>query len=131
LALSFSKSSISPETQVSAAFWTVFVIGINLTVGTLRSIQAPRKFVPGQARQARTPTGRTSGLLVLALFFGSILLQVPVTLLSRHFGQPWLGAIIFGPLALAAIAAYFLLLSSVESLILSHRDLMAEELCRS
>jgi hypothetical protein len=68
---------------------------------------------------------------VLALFFGAILLQIPVTLLSRHLGQPWLGAMIFGPLAMAAIAAYFLLLSSVESLIMSHRDLMAEELCRT
>ena len=131
LALSFSKYPIPPASQLSAAFWAIFVIGINLTVGTLRSIQAPRKFVPGQARQARTPTGRTSGLLVLALFFGSILLQIPVTFLSRHFGQPWLGAMIFGPLALAAIAAYFLLLTSVERLIMSHRDLMAEELCRS
>jgi ABC-2 type transport system permease protein len=131
LALSFSKNPISPETQLSAALWTIFVIAINLTVGTLRSIQAPRKFVPGQARQARTPTGRTSGLLVLALFFGSMLLQIPVILLSRSLSQPWLGAIIFGPLALASIAAYFLLLSAVESLILNHRDSMAEELCRA
>jgi hypothetical protein len=57
-------------------------------------------------------------------------LQFPVTLLSRYFGDPWLGAWIFGPLAAAAVAAYALLLRNAERLIMAHRDVFAEELCK-
>ncbi|HEX9198719.1 MAG TPA: hypothetical protein VF865_04125 [Acidobacteriaceae bacterium] len=129
LVLVVATAPIPASAQIAAAFWVVFVIGINLTVGTLRSIQAPRKFTPGQVRQMRTPTNRTSGLMVLALLFGSILLQVPVTLLCRYFHQPWLAAVIFAPLAAAAVGAYALLLHNADRLILTHRDLFAEELC--
>jgi ABC-2 type transport system permease protein len=116
--------------QISAAFWIVFIVFTNLTLGTLRSIQAPRKIVPGQARKLRpAAASKTSGLLVLAILFGSILLQIPVTLLCRHFHNLWLGAGIFAPLAAAAIIAYGLLLNQADSLILTHRDLFAEELC--
>ena len=102
-----ARTPIPISTQVSTAFWTVFVIALNLALGTLRSIQAPRKFVPGKMPQQRgTPTGRTSGLLVFAVLFGSLFLQIPVALLCRYFDQPWLAAWIFGPLAAAAVAAY-------------------------
>jgi hypothetical protein len=108
------------------------VIAINATLGTLRSIQAPRRFVPGQARYRRgTPTNRTSGLIILLVLFGSLILQVPVNLLSRYVHQPWLAAWIFGPLAAAAVAAYVLLLHNAENLVLSHRDTFAEELCKA
>ncbi len=126
-----SKTPIPLPAQISAGLWMIFVVASNLALGTLRSIQAPRRFVPGQTRQSRTPTNRTSGLLVAGLLFGSILLQIPVTLLGRHFGRPWLGAMIFGPLAAAAIAAYLLLLRNADQFILRHRDIFAEELCRS
>jgi ABC-2 type transport system permease protein len=117
--------------QLSAASWIVFVIFANLAFGTLRSIQAPRKVVvPGQSRQLRSSTAsRTSGLIVLAILFGSILLQIPVALLCRHFNNPWLAVLIFLPLAAAAIAAYALLLANADNLIQTHRDTFAEDLC--
>jgi hypothetical protein len=112
--------------------WTIFVIMANVTLGTLRSIQAPRKFSPGQVRQQRgTPTNRTSGLLILLVLFGSLLLQIPVVLLGRYLHQPWLAAWIFGPLATAAIVAYAVLLRNADRLILAHRDVFAEELCKA
>ena len=126
-----ARDSIPLSTQISTALWTVFVIAANLAVGTVRSIQAPRKFVPGQAQQRRgTPTNRTSGLLVMLVLLGSLALQVPVTILSRTFQEPWLAAWIFGPLAAAAIVAYAVLLRNAEQLILAHRDVFAEELCK-
>ena len=98
----------------------------------MRSIQAPRRFIPGQVRgRQTTPTNRTSGLLILLVLFGSMALQFPVTLLSRYFGDPWLGAWIFGPLAAAAVAAYALLLRNAEQFIMAHRDVFAEELCKA
>jgi ABC-2 type transport system permease protein len=124
-----ARNPIPLSTQVSTVLWTVFVIAANLAVGTVRSIQAPRKFVPGQAQQRRgTPTNRTSGLLVFLVLFGSVILQIPVTLLCRTFHEPWLAAWIFGPLAATAVLAYAVLLRNAEPLILAHRDVFAEEL---
>ena len=126
-----TRAPISAATQVSTGLWAIFVIAVNLTLGTMRSIQSPRRFIPGQMRgRQTTPTNRTSGLLILLVLFGSMALQFPVTLLSRYFGNPWLGAWIFGPLAAAAVAAYALLLRNAEQFVLAHRDVFAQELCK-
>jgi ABC-2 type transport system permease protein len=118
--------------QIATAFWTVFVVAVNLAIGTLRSIQAPRHFVPGQGRQLRAnPTNRTSALLVLAVLFGSMLLQVPVAVASNYFKLPWLPVWVFAPLAVAALFVYALVLRSAERRILIARDVFAEELCKA
>jgi hypothetical protein len=125
-----ATAPIPLSTQLSAAFWIVFVVFANLTLGTLRSIQAPRKITPARPASLRSFTRQPhQRLLVLAILFGSILLQVPVTLLCQHFHNPWLAVAIFAPLAAAAIAAYALLLANADHLILTHRDLFAEDLC--
>ncbi len=128
-----ARAPIPVSTQISTVFWTVFVVALNLAIGTLRSIQAPRKFIPGQARQPRgaTPTNRTSALLVLAVLFGSMLLQIPVAIASGYFETPWLAVWIFAPLAVAAVFAYALMLRNAERLILAARDVFAEELCKA
>jgi ABC-2 type transport system permease protein len=126
-----TRTPIPLSTQISTILWAVFVIAVNLALGTVRSIQAPRRFTPGQAQQRRTtPTNRTSGLLIMLVLFGSMALQFPVTFLCRHFGDPWLGVWIFGPLAVASVAAYLLLLLNADRFILAHRDVFAEELCK-
>ena len=127
-----TSTAIPLPAVTSAALWTVFVIAVNLTLGTMRSIQAPRRFIPGQTRQTRsTPVNRSSGLLVLAVLLGSIFLQFPVNILGSYFQQPWLAALIFAPLAAGAIIAYAVLLYNADRLILDHRDLFAEELCKT
>ncbi len=131
LVSTLAPAPIAVAAQVSTGLWTIFVIAANLALGTVRSIQAPRRFVPGQAQRRRTtPTNRTSGLLILLVLFGSMALQVPVTLASRYLNEPWLGAWIFGPLAAAAVTAYGLLLRNAEQFIMAHRDVLGEELCR-
>lgn len=125
-----ATAPIPLATQVSTLFWVVFMLFANLAFGTLRSIQSPRKVSIAQARRMRSPSaGKTSGLLVLAILFGSFLLQIPVTMLCQHFDNLWLAALIFAPLAAVAVSAYALLLANVDHLILTHRDLFAEELC--
>ncbi|HEV2618378.1 MAG TPA: hypothetical protein VGU23_00400, partial [Acidobacteriaceae bacterium] len=53
-----ATSPIPLPTIVSSALWIVFFLFLNLAVGTLRSIQSPRKaIVPGQAAKLRTPAG--------------------------------------------------------------------------
>jgi ABC-2 type transport system permease protein len=125
-----TRTPIPLSLEISTALWTIFVIAVNLALGTLRSIQAPHRFVPDQARQRSTPTNRTSGLLIFLVLFGSLILQVPVVYLSHSFHEPWLTAWIFGFLAAAAIAADALLLRNVDHFILAHRDVFAEILCK-
>ena len=127
-----SHGRIPLSTQVATGLWTSFVIGANLALGTLRSIQAPRKFVPGQSQRRRaTPTGRTSGLLIFVVLFGSLALQFPVVFLCRYLHEPWLAAMIFGAFAAAAFSAYALVLLNAEKLVMDHRDMLAEELCKA
>ena len=126
------RTPIPLATQVSTAFWTIFVIMANLALGTLDRFRRRANFLPDRyAQQRGTPTNRTSGLLIILVLFGSLLLQIPVLLLCRYLHQPWLAAWIFGPLAAAAVAAYALLLRNADRLILAHRDVLAEELCKA
>jgi len=130
IALSMSAAPVPASTQVAALLWVVFVLAVNLALGTLRSIQAPRKFMPGQQRQMRAaPTNRTSALLVLSVVMGSLLLQVPVMRLARHMGEPWLAAGIFAVLAAAGVAGYMAMLRNVDALVLRNRDVIEQELC--
>jgi ABC-2 type transport system permease protein len=127
-----ARAPVPISMQIATALWTVFVVAMNLAIGTLRSIQAPRHFVPGQARQLRvSPTNRTSALLVLAVLFGCMVLQIPVAIASSYLKLPWLAVWVFGPLAVAAVFAYALILRSAERLIFAARDVFAEELCKA
>jgi len=131
LVVLLSHEPIPLPVQIATGLWTGFVIAANLALGTLRSIQAPRRYIPGQTRQTRgTPTSRTSRLLILVVLFGSLALQIPVVLLCRYLHEPWLAVLIFAPLAAAGILAYALMLYNAEKLVLGHRDVLAEELCK-
>jgi hypothetical protein len=130
IAVSMSVTPVPFSTQVSALLWVVFVLAVNLALGTLRSIQAPRKFMPGQQRQMRAaPTNRTSALLVLSVVAGSLLLQVPVTRLARHMHEPWLAAGIFAALAAAGVGLYVTMLRNIDALVQRNRDVIEQELC--
>ncbi|HUB51676.1 MAG TPA: hypothetical protein VL986_05995 [Terracidiphilus sp.] len=133
LVLVFSRQAIPMQVQLAAALWLVFFIATNLALGTLRSIQAPRRFVPGQSRQLRqtTPANRTSSLMIMAVLLGGLIFQFPITYLSRLFNLPWLGVAVFAVLALTSVGLYFLLLYSADELILKYRDRLTEELCKT
>jgi hypothetical protein len=115
---------------LAVLLWLTFVLAINLGLGTLRSIQSPRKFMPGQSRQMRSaPASRTSALLVLSVVSASLLVQIPVTRLSRSLHQPWLPIWVYAVLALAALAGYALVLANVDALVARNRDVLEHELC--
>lgn len=128
--LVLATTPIPLPAQISAAFWILFVFFSNLTLGTLRSIQAPSKIALGQTRKIRPATAnKTTVLLVMAMLVGCVVLEVPVTMLCDYFNRPWLAVAIFAPLAAAAIGAYALMLKNADRLILTHRDEFAQELC--
>ena len=110
LVVLLAQNHIPLSSQVAAGLWLVFFVATNLAFGTLRSIQAPRRYIPGQSRQLKqtTPTNRTSGLLVLAVLIGGLIVQAPVTFAARYFHLPWLGAaVVFGAGRGSSRAVYF------------------------
>lgn len=133
LVMMMAQKSIPLSVQVASGLWLIFFVATNLAFGTLRSIQAPRRYIPGQSRQLKqtTPTNRTSGLLVLAVLIGGLILQAPVTFAAHYFHLPWLGVAVFSVLAAAAVGSYVLLLRSAEELTLKYRDRLTEELCKT
>ena len=60
-----------------------------------------------------------------------LFIAIAVAIASGYFGAPWLAVWIFGPLAVAAVFAYVLMLRNAERLILAARDVFAEELCKA
>ena len=133
LVLLLTPAKIPIPVQLASGLWLIFFIAANLSLGTLRSMQAPRRYVPGQSRQMRqtTPTNRTSSLMVLAVLLGGLILQFPIAFLARHFRLPWLGVIVFAALAASSVAFYALLLRSADNLVLKYRDRLTEELCKT
>jgi ABC-2 type transport system permease protein len=133
LVLLLARRPIPLQVQLAAGLWLLFFVAANLALGTLRSIQAPRRFVPGQSRQLRqtTPANRTSTLLVMAVLMGGLIFQVPITYAARYFKLPWLGVAVFAVLASTAVSLYALLLYSADELILKYRDRLTEELCKT
>jgi ABC-2 type transport system permease protein len=128
-----AQNPIPLPVHVAAGLWLIFFVATNLAFGTLRSIQAPRRYIPGQSRQLKqgTPTNRTSSLLILAVLLGGLIIQAPVTFAAHHFHLPWLGTAVFSVLAAAAVGCYVLLLQSAESLTMKYRDRLTEELCKT
>jgi ABC-2 type transport system permease protein len=133
LVVVMAQHPIPLSVQVAAGMWLIFFVAANLAFGTLRSIQAPRRYIPGQSRQLKqtTPTNRTSALLVLAVLLGGLTMQAPITYAAHYFHLPWLGAAVFSVLAAAAVGCYVLLLQSAESLTMKYRDRLTEELCKT
>ena len=133
LVVLLAESAIPPPVQVASGLWLIFFVATNLTFGTLRSVQAPRRYIPGQSRQLKqtTPTNRTSSLLVLAVLLGGLILQAPITYLGHYLHLPWLGAAVFSVLAAGAVGSYIFLLREAESLIVKYRDRLTEELCKT
>jgi ABC-2 type transport system permease protein len=128
-----AESPIPLSVQVAAGLWLIFFVATNLTFGTLRSVQAPRRYIPGQSRQLKqtTPTNRTSSLLVLAVLLGGLILQAPITFLGNYLHLPWLGVAVFSVLAAGAVGSYVFLLREAESLIVKYRERLTEELCKT
>jgi ABC-2 type transport system permease protein len=133
LVVLLAHDPIPLSAQVAAGLWLIFFVAANLAFGTLRSIQAPRRYIPGQSRQLKqtTPTNRTSSLLVMAVLLGGLILQAPITFAANHYRLPWLGAAVFSMLAAAAVGLYIMLLRSAESLTEKYRDRLTEELCKT
>jgi ABC-2 type transport system permease protein len=118
---------------VDVTFATVtgvaFALLLNLTVGNLLSIYAPKKIDYGAfGKQRASTTTVFASLGIQAAVFG---LAAVTLLIARAFGRIWIAAVIFMILAGLASIGYVLVLNRADRIALDRRDAVLAELCRA
>jgi ABC-2 type transport system permease protein len=117
------------EILLATVTGVLFALVVNLTVGDLLSVYAPKKIdLSALGRQRTSQVTALASLGIQAVVLGVCALAL---LVARAYHHIWLAAIIF--LALAAIAAVFysLVLNRVDAIAQRRREAMITELCRA
>jgi len=109
--------------------WAGFALMVNLAVGNVRSLLAPMRFEPGKARRA--PAAKGGALISLGVLMGTLGTGIPVIFACLHFGHLWLATAIFLGLDAGALFAYVSVLGLVDGIAASHREDIAEALCKT
>jgi ABC-2 type transport system permease protein len=129
LAVSLILGRLPPASVLVATFlWAVFALLLNLTVGNLRSLLSPMRFELGKVR--RPPMAKGGVLISLGVMFAGLGTGIPVIAACRYFGHPWLATPIFVVLDAAALFAYLVVFSRIDTIAADHRDDLTEALCK-
>jgi ABC-2 type transport system permease protein len=106
-----------------------FALVVNLTVGNLLSVYAPKKIDLGAlGRQRTSQVTALASLGIQAVVLGLCALAL---LAARAYQHIWLAAIIFVTLAAIATVFYVLVLNRIDAIALRRREAMITELCRA
>jgi ABC-2 type transport system permease protein len=106
-----------------------FALLLNLTIGNLLSIYAPKKIDYGAfGKQRASTTTVFASLGIQAAVFG---LAAVTLLIARAFGSVWIAAVIFLILAGLAAVGYITVLNRADRIALDRRDVILAELCRA
>jgi ABC-2 type transport system permease protein len=107
----------------------LFAAPINLAVGNLLSIYAPKKLDFGTfGRQRAASTTAFTALLLQAVLFGVIALAFFV---GVHFRDLWITTFALLALAAVAVACYEVALRRIDTLALSRREALISELSKA
>ena len=106
-----------------------FALIVNLTVGNLLSVYAPKKIdLSALGRQRASQVTALASLGIQAAVLGLCALAL---LVARAYQHIWLAAIIFVALAAIATVFYAVVLSRIDAIALRRREAMITELCRA
>ncbi len=106
-----------------------FALVVNLTVGNLLSVYAPKKIdLSALGRQRASQVTALASLGIQAAVLGLCALAL---LVARAYQHIWLAAIIFLALASIATVFYSLVLNRIDAIALRRREAMITELCRA
>ena len=114
---------------VATVCWLAFAVLVNVTIGNMRSIIAPKKMDPGKL--SRKQASQLSALMSVGILLLVTALGGGVIALGSFLSLPWLPIPVFLGLAVAAFALYYAGLDRLDALALSHRETMIEELCKA
>ncbi len=108
--------------------WAIFAALVNVTVGNMRSITAPKKLDP--SKMSRKQASQLSGLISLGLMLVAGGVGFGLIALARLLNLPWLPIVIFLIFDFGALALYAASLSRLDAMVLSHRETLLEELTK-
>ena len=114
---------------VGTYLWLVFALMVNLTMGNIRSIYAPRLIDLGKFKQGKQ--GQLNALLGLGVLLVALGLGAAVLYLGNHIHQPWLPVGVFAVLGGLSIAFYVANLQHLEGIALERREMITAELCKT
>jgi ABC-2 type transport system permease protein len=109
--------------------WLLFATFINGAVGNLRSLAAPKKI--DLTKASRKQASQLSVLIALGILVACAAIGFAVLVLASYFARPWLMVPILLALAIAAFTFYVIVLNRLDTIALSHREALAEELCKA
>jgi ABC-2 type transport system permease protein len=114
---------------LATLLWLAFAIFVNVTVGNMRSIVAPKKMDP--SKLSRKQTSQLSALISVFLVLALGAIGAGVLFLGKFLDLPWLPIPIFLALAAGAFALYAAGLSRLDALAQTHRETLIEELSKA
>jgi ABC-2 type transport system permease protein len=109
--------------------WLLFAVFTNGAVGNLRSLAAPKKI--DLSKINRKQTSQLSALIAVGIVAACFAIGYGGVLLANSFNLPWLMVPFFLLLAVAAFFFYLHVLNRIDTIALSHREELAEELCKT
>jgi ABC-2 type transport system permease protein len=129
--LSASLATKPPTLDVTVATftWMLFAIFINMSIGNVRSITAPKLLQAGKVR--RQNVSGLSSLISFGVILGAFGLGAAALLLCRYLGTGyWAVSLIFLLLAGIAFGGYLLGLQRVDSIASEHNEGLTKELTK-
>jgi ABC-2 type transport system permease protein len=106
-----------------------FALVVNLTVGNLLSVYAPKKIdLSALGRQRASQVTALASLGIQAVVLGLCALAL---LVARAYQHIWFAAVIFITLAAIATVFYSLVLNRIDAIAERRRETMITELCRA
>ena len=114
---------------IATLCWLIFAVLVNVTIGNMRSIIAPKKMDP--SKLSRKQASQLSALMSIGILLLVAALGAGVLMLANLFSLPWLPVPVFLALALGALAFYISGLRGLDALALKNRETLIEELCKA
>jgi len=129
VAVTFLYGPPRVDVAVASLAGLLFAAPLNLTIGNLLSIYAPKKIdfaAFGRQRASQTTVLASLGVQVVVMGVGA-----GIFLAARSYGNYWIAVVIFLLLAAISISIYALTLGRIDSIALQRRETLMAELCRA
>jgi ABC-2 type transport system permease protein len=127
--IAFVAHPPSPIITVATICWLLFATFINGAAGNLRSLAAPKKI--DLTKASRRQASQLSVLIALGILVACAAIGFATLVLANYFDRPWLMIPIQFALAIAAFAFYVAVLNRLDTIALTHREALTEELCKA
>jgi ABC-2 type transport system permease protein len=127
--ISFVAHPPSLLITLATVCWLVFASLTNGAIGNLRSLAAPKKI--DLSKISRKQTSRLSALIALGIVAACFGIGYAGVLLANYYHRPWLMVPLFLVLAAAAFIFYIQVLNRLDTIALTHREELAEELWKT